>query len=85
MNQIDAPSTDCQRVWAAKGWLASRGLTQKGLARAIGAYPAAINKVILGHRRTPAVIEYLTKSVGMPADLLPEPRKPKPKKTVEPA
>jgi len=58
------------------GWLAEHELSKAQVARDLGVSPQMVSMILSGERMSKARHEQLT-AYGIPAELLPEPRKPK--------
>jgi transcriptional regulator with XRE-family HTH domain len=68
----DQPS----RLEQLDNWLQEREITRTQLARRMGVHPSMVGKIFLGQKQTPARIRELI-DLGIPAELLPEPQKPR--------
>lgn len=71
------------RVDKLKGWLYTRRLTYEGIGQTLGLTSASVLKIVNSETARPERVEQL-KSLGIPEELLPEPRYippgPKPKR-----
>lgn len=72
----DFDPNQASRLEKLDSWLQEREITRTQLARQLGVHSSMVGKIFLGQRRTPALIRELIK-LGIPAELLPEPRKPR--------
>ena len=57
-------------------WLAEHGLYRAQISKRMGVSPAMVGQLLAGQKRTPARIKQL-QDMGIPAELLPEPQKPR--------
>jgi predicted transcriptional regulator len=67
--------TKVSRQRALNAWLAYHGIEKRELAKRLEVEPCAISRVISGKRGTARVVRELV-SLGIPAELLPEPSGP---------
>lgn len=76
MNNRQKIDKDQTRQQKLDDWLLEQGLTRVYLAKRMGVSISMVGKLLAGQRRTPARLKELAE-LGIPAELLPKPQKPR--------